>query len=92
MELIDKILEAIFELESLNCRKENIKITTSFITKRLFEYAIRDYSYHHITELNTHGNKMFGVEVSFNHYSNDIVIYDERKACLNKMFKIKIKI
>lgn len=92
MELINKIHRAIFELENLNSRKENIKITTSFITRDLIENDIRDYTNHHIAKLNIHGNKMFGVEVSFNHYSNDIVIYDETKACLNKMFKIIIKI
>ena len=92
MELLNKILEGIFELESLNSRKENIRITTSFITKRLFEYAIRDYANHNIAKLNYHGNKIFGVEASFNHYSNDIVIYDETRACIDERFKVIIKI
>ena len=92
MELIDKILEAIFELESLNCRKENIKITTSPFTKRLLEYEIRECANHNIAKLNYHGYKIFGIEVSFNHYFNDIVIYDETRAFTDERFKIIIKI
>lgn len=91
VDLFNKIQLAIYELECLNSRKENIKITTSFITKRLFEYAISDYSDHRIEKLNTHGSKIFGVEITFNHYSNDIVIYDETKACLDEKFKVTLR-
>lgn len=92
MEILDKIQRGIFELESLNCQKQNIRITTSFIVQRLLESEIREYYNHNITMLNMYKNKIFGVEISFNHYSNDIVIYDETRACLDEQFKIKIKI
>lgn len=88
MDLFSKIQESIFELESLNSQRENIKITTSFVTKRLFEEVISDYSNHQIAKLNAHGSKIFGVEISFNHFSNDIVIYDETRACLDERFKV----
>jgi len=88
MNLFSKIQQSIFELESLNSQRENIKITTSFITKRLFEDAISDYSNYQIAKLNAHGSKIFGVEISFNHFSNDIVIYDETRACLDERFKV----
>jgi len=88
MNLFSKIQQSIFELESLNSKRENIKITTSFITKRLFEDAISDYSNYQIAKLNAHGSKIFGVEISFNHFSNDIVIYDETRACLDERFKV----
>jgi hypothetical protein len=90
MDLISKIQESIFELESLNSQRKNIKITTSFVVKRLFEEAISDYTNHEIAKLNTHGSKIFGTEVSFNHFSNDIVIYDETRACLDEKFKVTL--
>ena len=92
MDLFSKIQQSLFELESLNSQRENIKITTSFITKRLFEEAISDYSNYGILELNSHGNKIFGVEISFNHFSNDIVIYDETRACFDERFKITLSV
>lgn len=92
MDLFSKIQQSLFELESLNSQRENIKITTSFITKRLFEDAISDYSNYQIAKLNTHGSKIFGVEITFNHYSNDIVIYDETRACLDEKFKITLSV
>ena len=88
MNLFSKIQQSIFELESLNSKRENIKITTSFITKKLFEDAISDYSNYQIAKLNAHGSKIFGVEISFNYFSNDIVIYDETRACLDERFKV----
>jgi hypothetical protein len=87
-QLFSRIHEAIFELESLNSRSENIKITTSFITKRLFEELMRDYYKYDI--VNVYGSKIFGVEISFNHFSNDIVIYDETRACFDEKFKVTI--
>jgi len=90
MDLFSKIQQSIYELESLNSQRENIKITTSFITKRLFEEAISNYSSYEIAKLNAHGSKIFGVEISFNHFSNDIVIYDETRACLDDRFKITV--
>ena len=90
MDLFSKIQESIFELESLNSQRDNIKIATSFVTKRLFEEAISDYSNHQIAKLNARGSKIFGVEISFNHFSNDIVIYDETRACLDERFKVTI--
>ena len=92
MDLFSKIQQSLFELESLNSQRENIKITTSFITKRLFEDAISDNSNYQIAKLNAHGSKIFGVEISFNHYSNEIVIYDETRACLDKTFKVTLSI
>ena len=92
MDLFSKIQQSLFELESLNSQRENIKITTSFITKRLFEDAISDYSNYHIAKLNAHGSKIFGVEITFNHYSNDIVIYDETRACLDERFKVTLSV
>lgn len=92
MDLFIKIQQSLFELECLNSQRENIKITTSFITKRLFEEAISDYSNYGIAKLNSNGNKIFGVEISFNHFSNDIVIYDETRACLDYRFKITLSV
>ena len=90
IDLFSKIQQSLFKLESLNSQRENIKITTSFITKRQFEEAISDHSTHQIAKLSTHGSKIFGVEISFNHFSNDIVIYDETRACLDERFKVTI--
>lgn len=90
MDLFSKIQQSIYELESLNSKRENIKITTSFITKRLFEEAITNYSNYEVAKLNAHGSKIFGVEISFNHFLNDIVIYDETRACIDKRFKITV--
>lgn len=90
MDLFSKIQQSIYELESLNSQRENIKITTSFITKRLFEEAVSNYSSFEVAKLNTHGSKIFGVDVSFNHFSNDIVIYDETRACIDEKFKITV--
>lgn len=92
MEILDKIQRAIFELESLNSRKENIKITTSFLVKRLLDDEIRRYYDHNITMLNMYKTRIYGVELSFDHYSNEIVIYDKTMAPLDEMFKIIIKI
>ena len=91
MELFSKIQEAIFRLESLHSKRENIKITTSFVTKRLFEEAFKDYSNLQVAKLNAPGNKIFGVEISFNHFSNDIVIYDETRAWSDEKFKFTLK-
>lgn len=91
MELLDKIQRGIFELESLNSRRENIRITTSFLVQRLLEDKIREYYNHNITMLNMYKNKIAGVEISFDHYSNDIVVYDETRACLDERYKIKLK-
>ena len=90
MGLFSKIQQSIYELESLNSQRENIKITTSFITKRLFEEAISNYSNYDIEKLSAHGSKIFGVEISFNHFSNDVVIYDETRACFDDRFKITV--
>jgi hypothetical protein len=90
MDLFSKIQQSLFDLESLNSQKKNIKITTSFITKRLFEEAISNYSNYEIAKLNAHGSKIFGVEISFNHFSNDIIIYDETRACLDERFKVTL--
>lgn len=90
MDLFNKIHEAIYKLEANNSFRENIKITTSFITKRIFEEVISDYSMSDVAKLNARGNKIFGVEISFNHFSNDIVIYDETMACIDERFKITI--
>lgn len=92
MDLFSKIQQSLFELEGLNSKRENIKITTSFITKRLFEEAISDHSNYGIAKINSHGNKIFGVEISFNYFSNDIVIYDETRACLDDRFKITLSV
>lgn len=92
MDLFSKIERSIFELESLNSRKENIRITTSFIVQRLLEGEIREYYNHNITMLNMYNNKIFGVEISFNHYSNDIVIYDETRAPLDERFKVTLSV
>ena len=90
MDLFSKIQQSIYELESINSRRENIKITTSFIIKRLFEEAITDYANYNVAKLNAHGSKIFGVEISFNHFSNNIVVYDETRACIDDRFKITI--
>lgn len=96
MNLLNKIQQSIYELENLNSKKENIKITTSFITKRLFEEVIRDHLHYGVIEQKIHdipisGDiKLLGVDISFNHYSNDIVIYDETRACIDERFKIII--
>lgn len=92
MDLFNKIQQSIFELESLNSQRENIKITTSFITKRLFEEAISNYSNYEIAKLNARGSKIFGADISFNHYCNDIVIYDETRACFDERFKVTISV
>lgn len=92
MDLFSRIQQSLFELEGLNSQRENIKITTSFITKRLFEEAFSNYSNYDIAKLNSHGNKIFGVEVSFDHFSNDIVIYDKTRACFDDRFKTTLSV
>jgi hypothetical protein len=90
MDLFSTIQKSIHELQRLNSQRENIKITTSFIIKRLFEEAVSNYPTTQIATLSPRGNKIFGVEISFNHFSNDIVIYDETRACIDERFKITI--
>ena len=90
MDLFNKIHLSIYELESLNCKRENIKITTSFIIKKLFEEAVSNYAKYEIAKLSPHGSRIFGVDISFNHFENNIVVYDETIACIDERFKIII--
>lgn len=90
MNLLNKIQEAIYTLEVNNVDRENIKITTSFITKRLLEEIISEESMYNVTNLDSKANKIFGIKISFNHFSNDIVIYDVTRACIDDKFKITL--
>lgn len=87
MNLFDEIQQCIFKLESIGCKTENIKITTSFIVKKLFDDEMRKLQIIPF-KLNKQKNQIFGIEISFNHFSNNIVIYDKKKACLDEEFKI----
>lgn len=81
--LLNKISIAISILESEGSSKNDIKITTSFIIKRFIEEEIQKRP-----GLNL--EKIFGVDISFDHFSNDIVIYDKANACIDEKFKIVI--
>lgn len=87
MNLLIKIQQSIYELMILGSREENIIITTSFITERIIERGLKDYSKPDAMKLIP---KIYGVSVSFNHFSNDIVIYDKTMACYSDNFKITI--
>jgi hypothetical protein len=85
--ILELIQDAIFELQSKGTRTENIKITTSFVIKRLIEKEIVEGYNFNTANFN---DKIFGVSVSFDHFANEIVIYDKNNACLREDFKIVI--
>jgi hypothetical protein len=88
MDNISELIQnAIIELKSKACRTENIKITTSFVIQRLIEKElVKGYNFK-VVNLN---NIFLGVSISFDHFANEIVIYDKNMACLCEDFKIVI--
>jgi hypothetical protein len=83
--ILDKIQLSIACLEMSGSIKENIIITTSFLYKPFFEELLN-------VKIKKEKNYIFGCEFLFNHFKNEIVIYDKTKACLNKNFLIKIEL
>ena len=83
--IIDKIQLSIAGLEMSGSSKENIIITTSFLCVPFFEEYLN-------LKIKKENNYIFGCEFLFNHFKNEIVIYDKTKACLNKNFLIKIEL
>ena len=91
MEILDKIHESVHRLLSIGSERENIKITTSFITKKIIEEAIYKNSMMDYLQ-GAKPYQIFGANISFDHYSNDIVIYDVTRACYVEDFMITIQI
>ena len=88
MDIINNIHRSILTLQKLGSNVENIKITTSPFTKAVIE---RDLCIFDPSEpINAKYLRMFGVEVSFDHFSNEIVIYDKERACMDDRFKVKL--
>jgi hypothetical protein len=88
MKYISELIQnAIFELNSKGCRTENIKITTSFVIQRLIEKELVERFNFNLANLN---NIFFGASISFDHFANEIVVYDKNNACLREDFKIVI--
>jgi hypothetical protein len=78
MDIINNIHRSILALEELGSNLEDIKITTSRFTQRVIarELHINGSS----APITPESTRMFGVEVSFDHFSNEIVIYDKESA------------
>jgi hypothetical protein len=91
--LFDEIYSAIYELSKMGTPRDRIKITTSFITKRLLEENIQESILWHIrTRVEKDYSNIFGIDISFDHFKNDIVIYDTGRACFDNKFRIVIPI
>lgn len=85
----EKIEEAIYELEFLGCERKDLKITTSSLIKfHLVNFDIDIFKF----VKNKNYVQMFGVNISFDHYENSIVVYDVNKACVNDKYKIIINL
>jgi len=87
--IIDKIQETINYLEALGCEKKDLKITTSSLIK--YDLVIFDIDIFTFVK-NKNYVQMFGVNIFFDHYENNIVIYDINKACVNDKYKIIINL
>jgi hypothetical protein len=86
--ILELIQNAIYELEKKGTRAKNIKITTSFVIQRLIvDVVLEKYN---INNANLN-DIFFGVSISFEHFANEIVIYDKNMACLCEDFKIVIR-
>jgi len=88
MELLDVIHNAVCELKIKGSLGSDIKITTSFLTKKVLEDEVQCFK--NTAPIKESGNSIFGIEISFNHFDNDIVIYDKTRACLDDKYKIII--
>ncbi len=86
--ILQLIKNAIFELEQKGTRAKNIKITTSFVIQRLIQIELVER--YRINNATTN-NLFLGVSMSFDHFANEIVIYDKNMACLCEDFKIIIR-
>lgn len=90
--MIEKIKEAIFLLKSLGSNSTSIVVTTSFITQQLLEKEFREkYLFINSQTSKVSTMTIFGAYISFDHFSNDIVIYDKTKACYDNNFIVTIK-
>lgn len=89
--LFDKMYSAICQLSERGTPRNRIKVTTSFITQSLLVKHIRE-SDEWFIRVHTEHTKIFGVDISFDHFENDIVIYDTGRACFDDKFKIVIPI
>lgn len=85
LNIIDKIHGCIIDLEMSGSQRGDIVITTSYIVKKLIEdeatYVVRSRGSDLVT--------IYGVKISFEHFTNDIVIYDKYKSYLDEKY-IKI--
>lgn len=91
--LFDEIYSAVCKLQSLGVPQDRIKVTTSFITQRLLEENIQaSIMWHMRTRIKDEDFSIFGIDISFDHFENDIVIYDTGRACFDDKFKIVIPI
>jgi len=79
LNIIDKIHGCIIDLEMSGSKRRDIVITTSYIVKKFIEDEASYISGSRVSDLVT----IHGVKISFEHFTNDIVIYDKHKACLN---------
>jgi hypothetical protein len=87
--ILDKIQKAIHYLEDLGCEKKDLKITTSTLIK--YDLVIFDIDIFTFVK-NKNYVQMFGVNIYFDHYENNIVVYDINKACVNDKYKIIINL
>jgi len=90
--LFDEIYSSICQLSERGTPRNRIKVMTSFITQSLLVKHIRESDEWFTRAVHTEHTKIFGVDISFDHYKNDIVIYDTGRACFDGKFKIVIPI
>lgn len=91
--LFEEIYSAIYQIQKLGTPRNRIKITTSFITKRLLEENIQESILWQIrTRVEKDYSNVFGIDISFDHFENDIIVYDTGRACFDDKFKIVIPI
>lgn len=89
--LFDEIYSAVCRLSERGTPRDRIKIKTSFITQILLKKHIWE-SDEWFIRMGTEHTKIFGVDISFDHFDNDIVIYDTDRACFDNKFRIVIPI
>ena len=85
LNIIEKIHQCIIDLEMSGSQRRDIVITTSYIVKKFIEDEASYLKGSRVSNLVT----IFGVKISFEHFTNDIVIYDKYKTYHDKEY-IKI--
>lgn len=87
--VLDAIQESVVKLKKLNCNEDDLQITMSCFFKGKIENDL-SYDYDRFM-LRGDNNKILGVSVRFDHFDNEVVVYDKKRAGLDKKYKITIK-